>query len=421
MKVFLLVMMFILTSSTLQADYILKYKMDTETQTYMYHSDTQSKLVSGSGDERSEIYKVGKKIYIVSYEDGEKNIVDMDEMKKMSQAFGGMDSSAYTQKNEPLKYTIKKTGKKVKVGGIKGEIWIVSGEDNGEKFKEEVVVTNDKRVVKTIHAMFKALSAMSTEEIEDNLLEIQKGYVAIKADGMALESFSEKKVSSAVYQLPKDAKQQKMPDFSQISGKSGKSKSMDGCYETVCCGQTSGKSTVLAPALKSSFNGYKLVGSSVCDFMGLGSLMNIKSVEGALYKRGNDNIQLTLSLDDSEGGILRSTKKNLQSGHPVGMVEDIKNYKESKQNGVKVISGILMPMNQETVEYLINSKTTLSITRIRKTNKEPSLTKVVSSGGVNLNKLQASVASQQTSSSKKPMKQEDVDVDKAVDMLKSFF
>ncbi len=416
MKVFLTVIILILMSYALQADYIVKYKIGKETQTYMYHSDTQSKLINGSGNAKSEIYTLGKKIYLVSYEGGEKNIVDMDEIKKISETFGGMGSLEEKQKTKIPKFVIEKTGKRVKVAGINGEVWIVSGENYGEKLKQEMVVSNDKRVVTTVHSMFSTASNMGAAEIEDNPIELQKGYVVIKADDMVLESFSEEKISNEEYQLPKDAQEQKMPDLSKI-----KDSAMDGCYDTLCCGQASGASKVLAPALKNSFNGYKLVGSAVCDFMGLSSLMNSKSVEGALYKKGNDSIQITLNLDDPKGGILRSTKKNLQSGYSVGMVEDIKSYSESKQNGIKVISGILMPMNQETVEYIINSKTTLSITRLRKTNKEQALTMVVSSGGVNLNTLQASIGTQKTSSTKKPMKQEDADMKEAEEMLKSFF
>ena len=424
MKTFLMLVASLFFVATTDADYILKYKMDTEIQTYMYKSDTSSKLVTGSGDERSEIYKIGKKVYIVSYDDGEKSVIDMDEMKKMSQAFGGIDSSAYMQKNETPKYTIKKTGRKEKVGGINGEVWIVSGEDNGEKFKEEMVVTNDKRVAKAVHSMFATLSSMGGPDLENNFLELKKGYVVIKADSMALQSFSEKKLPNADYQLPKDAKEQKMPNFSKA-----KAQSLDSCYNKVCCGQTSGDSKVLATAIKSSFNGYKLIGSGVCDAMGLGSLLGITTVEGALYKKGDDYIQVTLNLDDQKGGMLRSTKKNLDSGHSLGVVDSIQHYSDNKKvDGIQVVSGVLMPMNQETFEYIIDNKTSLTVSRLRKTGKESSLSKVVSSGGINLKKLKSSVSSQNSSASKStPNKDEDMnkninqEVDKAVNMLKSFF
>jgi len=417
MKKYLIVVIMAL-SSLLQADYVMKYQMDTEVQTFMYHNDKSSKMINVSEGEKREIYKVGEKTYIVSYEDGKKTVIDMDKMRKMSQSMG-YDVSAYQEETQKPQYKIKKTGKRVKVGGVGGEVWIISGEEDGEKYKVEMVVTKDKKVVKSVRAMFNLFASMSGVSTESNYLEIQKGYVTIKADGMELKSFKEKKVSSSEYKLPKDAKKQKIPNFAKA-----KTKALDSCYETVCCGKTSGESQVLAPVLKSSFKGYTLVGSGICDAMGLGSLFGVASVEGALYKKGNDYIQVTLNLDDTEGGMLRSTKKNLDAGRSLP-IDSIKNYSDKKRvNGVKVIQGELMPMKQETLEYIIDSKTSLTISRIRKNNKGVSLIKVVdSSGGVNLKKLQKSLKNQKTKEASKPKenKEQEVDVDQAVNLLKSFF
>lgn len=416
MKSFFVSLFLLLLVTTTQADYILKYKMESDFQTYMYHSDTTSKLSMDSGNEKTEIYTIGKKVYIVSYDGNHKTIMDMDEMKKMSQAFSGMDTSSYDVNKAVPKYKSISTGKREKVAGINGEVWIISGEEDGEAFTQEAVVTNNKKVVKAVRSMFKTFENISDSQEEQNIFEPKKGYVIIKVDGMVLDSFKETKVASSVYQLPKDAQEQKMPDFSQL-----KKRVVDSCYNQVCCGQTSGPSQVLAPALKNSFNGYKLVGSGVCDAMGLGSLLDIKSVEGALYKKGSDSIQVTLNLNDTQGGILRSTKKNLDAGYSAGLVSSIQEYSDNKKiDGMQVISGILMPMNQETFEYIIDNKTSLSITRLRKTGKEPSLSRVVSSGGVNLKKIKATIASINTK--KSPSHKEDkMDADEAVNMLKSFF
>ena len=107
-------------------------------------------------------------------------------------------------KQETPKFKIKRTGKKVKVGGILGEVWMLKGEEGGKNFKEKVVVTNNAKVVKTMRAMFKSISTMSGGMLgSDNLFEPKKGYVLIKADGMMLESFKDKKVSKDEYKLPK--------------------------------------------------------------------------------------------------------------------------------------------------------------------------------------------------------------------------
>lgn len=99
---------------SLQADYVLKYEMDGEQQTYMYHSSSSAKMsISGNG-ENQEIYKIGKKIYIVSIENGKKSVMDLDKLKQMQSAMG-FDASMYKQEIEQAKYNIRKTGKKLRV------------------------------------------------------------------------------------------------------------------------------------------------------------------------------------------------------------------------------------------------------------------------------------------------------------------
>jgi len=416
-----LVIVVVFFATLLQADYILKYQMDTQEQTFMYHSDSSSKMISIGDGEKRELYKIGKKSYIVSYKGNRKTIIDMDAMKKMSHSMG-YDASKYKQETQKPDYKVKKTSKRVTVGGIKGQVWIISGEENGERFKEEIIVTKDKKVVKSIRAMYQLFTSMSGAPMEDSFLEVQKGYVTIKAFNMHLKSFREEKVASSEYQLPKGAQEPKMPDFSKL-----KSKAVNKCYEQVCCGNVSAESKFLAPALKSNFKGYTLLGSGVCDVLGLGSLLGVNSAEGALYKRGEDYIQVSLNMDDTQGGMLRDAKKNLDAGHSLGLVQGIKNYSDKKKvSGVKVIQGELLPMKQETLEYILDSKTTLTISRIRKNNKGISLIKVVSSsGGVNLKKLQSSLKSQKEDKTKsnksENAKPNDEDIDKAVNLLKSFF
>lgn len=212
MKKYFITVILLLVAS-LQADYVMQYQMDGQTQTFMYHSDNSSKMINSSDGHASEIYKIGEKTYIVSVENGKKKVIDTAEMRAMTESIG-LDVSAYAKKQvEDIKYKINKTSKRVKVAGIRGEVWIVSGEQNGKKFKEEVVVTKDKEVAKVVRSMFKTFTSMSGVEIEDNFLEIQKGYVAIKADGMELKSFEEKQIASDEYQLPQDAQKQKMPNF----------------------------------------------------------------------------------------------------------------------------------------------------------------------------------------------------------------
>ena len=196
-------------SSLLHADYVLEYKMDKDIQKFIYHSSSKSKLVMPS-DEASAIYKIGKKSYIVSGKGQHKKIVDVDEMRAMANSFG-YDPSEYEQE-ELFHPKITKSSKRVTIAGIKGQVWSVSASDGSET--QEIVVTNDTRVVKTVRAMEALFRNMSGADAENgDMLEIEKGYVIIKADDLKLHSFKEKDINSQEYALPTDAKRESMPKF----------------------------------------------------------------------------------------------------------------------------------------------------------------------------------------------------------------
>lgn len=206
---------------------------------------------------------------------------------------------------------------------------------------------------------------------------------------------------------------------------------IDSCYTKVCCGKTAGEAKVLASVLSDSFNGYELIGSGICDVLGLSSVLGQDTIEGALYRKRRDSIQITLNLNDTQGGILRDTKKNLDAGHSAGMVQSIENYADNGSFGkTKVIEGTLMPMRQQTMELIINDKTTLTITRIARTGREMLLDSVVTTGGgldlvalkdkLGEGKKSASKVKKRSSSSSSSSSN-DANVDAAVNLLKSLF
>jgi len=213
MKKFLLIWIFTL-SIVLNADYLLEYQMDNDIQKFMYHNASKSKLVTAE-DDAAVIYKIGKKIYIVTGNGKNRTIIDMDEMRAMANAFG-YDPSEYNQ-DKRFKPTIKKSSKRVSIAGIKGYEWIIRAkDDDGKIYENKVVVTNDKRVVKSVRAMKSLFAAMSGIKMDDNdFFEIEKGYVIIKADGILLHSFKEVHIDAKEYTLPTNAKRQKMPKIDE--------------------------------------------------------------------------------------------------------------------------------------------------------------------------------------------------------------
>ncbi|MEA1919466.1 MAG: hypothetical protein U9N52_06480 [Campylobacterota bacterium] len=418
--------------SLLHADYITTYQMDDQTQTLMYHDASHSKVINASDAERSSMYQIKGKVYLVTQEDGKTRVIDYDQMKAMMGSFGAQPE--VHEKNAMPDYKIKKTGKKELVGGIKGEVWIIEGSEEGQQFKEEIVVTKDKRVVKSVHTLMNIISKMSDGRTDEmgNIFEIEKGYVTIKADGLVLKSFKEKKLSKSEYQLPKDAQMQEMPNIAALFGgsaprKDGKANKgiLDPCYNEVCCGKTAGDSKVLAPMLKPRSGGYELVGDGVCDALGISSLLGISSVEGALYKKGDDPIQVTLALDDTSGGSVATTQKQLDAGASL-IVKEIKNYKQGVIGTASYEYGMMMPMKQQTLDIVIDSKTVLSITRIAASGEIDLIS--WTKRAINLDAFEKAPAPKKEKKADKAEEDTSLDteninknVDEAVEMFKSLF
>jgi len=105
------------------------------------------------------------------------------------------------------------------------------------------------------------------------------------------------------------------------------------------------------------------------------------------------------------------------------MVKSIKNYSDNGLFGnIKVIEGELMPMRQQTMELIINSKTTLTITRISKTDSEMPLDYVVQTGGgLDLNALKNKFADDGESDAGDNSADAAKSGNAAVNLLKSFF
>ena len=193
--------------SPLNADYILEYKMNDGIEKILYHNASTAKIVTSN--ESSTIYKIKEKTYIVNGN----TIVDAEEVGNLVNAY----SEQNEVKVEKPTYKIEKTSKRVKVAGISGVLWIITGEMEGKPYRQEVVVSNDARIVKvfeTMNSMFSAMSGQNTDEI----FEITDGYVPIKMDEFELYSFKETSVKSSEYQLPKTAKKQSLPTAESIQG-----------------------------------------------------------------------------------------------------------------------------------------------------------------------------------------------------------
>lgn len=183
---------------SLHGDSVLKYDMNGEINTFLYADANHAKMITPPTESGSaEIYFLNQKTYLVTHHEGMTSIVDVDKTKSFVNSMGISFKQEREKEAEPAHFSIKKTGKKQRVAGINGEIWILS---DGKK-QINIVVTNNKKVVDAVRQMFKMLSQMNMDTTQ-NFYEMDKGYVIIKAEGMELKEFTTKKISLTEYQLP---------------------------------------------------------------------------------------------------------------------------------------------------------------------------------------------------------------------------
>ncbi|MBN2894954.1 MAG: hypothetical protein JXK05_03560 [Campylobacterales bacterium] len=347
------------------ADYIVEYTLPDGRQTITYKDAKHHKLSIDSEGTQSHVYRIGEKVYMVSVEDGQTQVMDMDEMRKLTAAFG---ASAQEPKEPKERWKVTKTGRKESVAGVKGEVWIVEGEMDGEPYRDEVVMTQDKRVVTTFDALLGTVEKIGEGfAAMDEEFQFEKGWAPIKAEDMVLASVTERSVDAAEYELPKNAQVQKMPDVAGMFG--GKSEGSEAgvagnCYTQVCCGQSAGPSVALKKMLKESAEGFKLAGDGVCDILGFATAFGQRSVEGALYTKGKDAIQVTLNMNDSAQGSVLQTRQTIQKHGNAGLIQEVKGYKTGSIGGKTYHYGLLMPPKQQTLDILIDAQTTLSITHL---------------------------------------------------------
>jgi hypothetical protein len=436
----------------LQADYIVKYSMDGDTMEFMYKNSTTSKMVTSSEDGKVEIYHIKKNSYLVTHSEEGVNVVDINAMKAKAKEMG-FDPSMYAEKREKPKYTIKKTGKRVKVGGIKGEEWIVKGKENGESYETKVVVTNNKNVVKTMRSMFRAISDMSSGMASgENPFEMKKGYVVIKADGMKLESFKSKSLSSSVYKLPKvtntreafNKRNKRNTPPKKVTKKRKRAVDTIACYDNPCCGEIAGESVVLKPAIYKNKGGTGsfLVDSATCKKNALGQRTEVAIIES---RENDDVILLTLILNDKNKGVVQR------------LIDDQSDYGSSnstiiKQESVDVNGNKAMYIrsrntNQERMDIYLTNNATLSMARMYKDDWRRSFEGWAQKGWISYRDLKkniknwnpskpippkkaSSYASSPSSEKTKEVEEvheeddsivSDSDVDNAVNLLKSFF
>lgn len=187
--------------------YLLSSEKSKQTMTISYKNDQAIRMDVGQG---SYMLVNGSKVYMVTNQNGEVTVMDMDSMPKFA-----MPPPAKQAANSNAKVT--KTGRTETIAGVKGDVYeiLVDGK------KHEAVVSNDKRVQglqKAFTALAKkmgqAMGADTSAQIELAMREAQKygnGGLLRSDQAMVLQSVGEKSLPASHYQLPAGAAPMQMP------------------------------------------------------------------------------------------------------------------------------------------------------------------------------------------------------------------
>lgn len=370
---------FLTLSVILNADYVLKYDMDGQQTELLYKNSKTSKLISNSQDGKVEVYNLDKNSYLVSHTNDGITVVDTNKLKNKLSEFG-ISMDMFKQEQEKPTYDIKQTNKKVKVGNIYGKEWIISGIEDGQRYNEKVVVSNDKNLVTTLRTMFKATSKMTGGAMgEDNPFEVKKGYVIIKADGMKLISFNKQNISAKEYAIPKVTNNResfnKRVQSNQSTYNNNRNnkpkKDVRSCYNNVCCGEVAGESVVLLNSqYRKSRNIFKIVDSATCKTNSKNQRVEEVIWEDDYGKR----IHLTLNLNDQYKGTIKKAMDNgaLHNNSLEGSTI-LKSEHILINAHYKGYYALFKETNQERMEIFISDNATLTITRINDKSWQRSL------------------------------------------------
>ena len=161
-------------------------------------------------------YIIGGRRYIVLHEEGKLIYMDMDKIDKaMQELTEELNVSKETRQilrvEKPF-FTILKKGAAKTIAGIAGEVWQVESEEDGRKYQEEIVVTNNKEVVKAMRTSLWALNqfgegpyGMEIDHDLETMMLVTDEYVLLSAEGMVFKNLDKSKIPDTVFQLPKDA------------------------------------------------------------------------------------------------------------------------------------------------------------------------------------------------------------------------
>lgn len=215
-----------LMATLIYADFTMIYEMDSGPdgkleEIIQYRDAGHVKLSfrkAGDKEVSSETgqYIVAGRRYTVLREEGKLIYMDMDKIDKATQKLTeelnvSKEKEQVLMTEKPF-FTILKKGATKTIAGIAGEVWQVESEEDGRKYQEEIVVTNDKEIVEAMRISLWALNqfgegpyGMEIDHDLETMMLVTDEYALLSAEGMVFKKLDKSKIADTVFQLPKDA------------------------------------------------------------------------------------------------------------------------------------------------------------------------------------------------------------------------
>jgi len=220
------IILVLIMSTLLFADFTLIYEMgggaeEKRDEVIQYRDDAHVKLSFRKSSDKGKSNPEGQYIidgvrYTVLREDGKLIYMNMSKIDKATaKLVDELNVSSVAnntvQKKKPF-FTVLKRGESKTIAGIKGEVWEVESEEDGEKYREKIVVTNNKELVDAMRTSLEILERFGEGpygmEIDDDLVTmmlVTDEYILLSAEGMEFKTLSKESIDDSVFVLPKEA------------------------------------------------------------------------------------------------------------------------------------------------------------------------------------------------------------------------
>jgi hypothetical protein len=195
-------------------DIVATWKHNDDVTMELATRDTDHIRMNLSAD--NYVLASGKKVYMVTKDDDQWNVMDMDQLSGLTKGLGKTFSQT-DDNTQDYQSNIRKTDRTETIAGYKGNVYVIETKDGTGKIIDstEAVFCTHEDIEEINNAwqaialrMVNVLGASTSEEIEKAAREAKSsGYGGVLRIGeMKLKSVEKPSLRASYYELPKDAK-----------------------------------------------------------------------------------------------------------------------------------------------------------------------------------------------------------------------